>query len=93
MVKLPNSFMMRRKPVIMLCGIGTLLAACSPQPLRPCPPPQVIQAPRPLISPELLILPSHREIDRLLESLQLPPLKLDSASSNITHSLPSSSPN
>lgn len=76
-----RSSLSSRTSVILLLLIATSLAACS-QPLKPSPPPAVIPCPPPAISPELLQMPPHQAIDRLLETLQMPPLSLDSASSN-----------
>lgn len=74
-----------RLSAILLLAIGTLLDGCS-QPRKPDPPPQVIPCPPPLISPELLQLPPHQAIDRLLQRLGMPPLRLDSASSSMERS-------
>jgi len=60
---------------ITLLLIGTSLAGCS-QPLKPSPPPVVIQCQPPAISQELLIPPQHQAIDRLLKTLGMEPVSV-----------------
>lgn len=68
----------------LLLLIATLLADCSQQPRKPEPPPVVVKCQPPLIDPGLMVPPEHQAIDRLLMTLQLPPVRLGPVSSDST---------
>lgn len=67
--------------------IATSLAGCS-QPLKPSPPPVVIQCPPPVVSQELLAPPQHQAIDRLLQTLGMPSVSVVTPSRDLPDSKP-----
>lgn len=70
---MPKSSRSSRASAILLSLMLSLLAACSP-PLKPSPPAVVVKPLKPLVDPELLIPPEVSAINRLLQTLQLPPV-------------------
>ena len=77
---------------MLLSLTAIVLAACS-QPLKPSPPPEVVQCPPPLVDSGLMTPPEHQAIDRLLATLNLPPVSVVPPSDASPPSKPSSSLN
>lgn len=64
----------------LLMLIGILLVGCSQQPKRAAPPPVTVPCQKPDVDSQLLEPLPHLAVDHLLQTLGLPPLKLDGAS-------------